>query len=217
MRILVLILCTIIVSGLSAQDKKSFALLLNVAQMPYQCLELNGVISSQERQFQLLAALNYTSAVLNDNQRKNLQGFDPEYMEKASDKISGMGYGLQFRFKLSGWNKDKWLLMGSLGCRYYDYNVQFYENEYIEDQPPFYHFKLVEHNEKLNRIAPDAQIVINFAPKMFFMDFGVGFAYNKSYIPESLEAYRNYHESLIDYGYTGFSPVVSIRFGAWIF
>lgn len=198
-----------------AQEGKNFAILGNAAQLPFQCYELNGLLNSKNSQFQLLGALSYTDGYKNDDQHRNKNKFDPDFMKKASDKIQGWGVGGQLRYKLKEMANEGRLFAG-VGINYYNYKLRFYENEYVEDQPPFYHYTVVTHFEKFKRIAPDIQLIYSYAPRHFYIEAGLGIAYNKSMIPASLEYYRTYHTSNIDYGFTGFGPAFSLRMGAWI-
>jgi hypothetical protein len=212
-----IIIALFVMQNCKAQDSTVFALLGNFAQLPYQCFELDGLISTPDRQFQLLLGAHLTDGYTNAQQKRNIKPFEEAFMKKASDKIQGVGFGGQARMKLGDRTNNLWKVYAGLGANYYNYNLRFYENDYVYDQPPFYHYIVEVHKEKFKRIAVDAQVIFNYSPKIFFLELGLGVAYNHSNIPKSIEDYRTYHTSNLDYGFTGLSPAISLRMGAWLF
>lgn len=212
-----IIIVLFVIHNCKAQDSIVFALLGNFAQLPYQCFELDGLLSTPDRKFQLLLGAHLTDGYTNAQQKRNVIPFEEAFMKKASDKIQGLGFGAQARVKLGNRTNNLWKVYASLGANYYNYNLRFYENDYVYDQPPFYHYTVTVHKENFKRLAADAQFVFNYSPKIFFVELGLGVAYNNSKIPNAIEDYRNYHTSNLDYGFTGFSPIISVRMGAWLF
>lgn len=217
MRKFSILLSLFVIQNLTAQDSTVFAILGNFAQLPYQCFELDGLISTPDRQFQLLVGAHLTDGYTNAQQKRNVKPFEETFMKKASDKIQGIGFCGQARMKLGNRTNNSWKVYAAIGANLYNYNLKFYDNDYVYDQPPFYHYTVVVHKEKFKRVALDAQFVFNYSPRIFFFETGLGIAYNHSNIPKSIEDYRNYHTSNMDYGFTGFSPVITVRMGAWLF
>ncbi len=213
-------LFAIFFSGLivHAQNERRFTLVYNLAQLPYSCYELDAVMSTPDKKYQFLIAFNKTYGAQNQMHNRNTRAFNDGFMKSEPDRINGNGIGGQLRMALKTDNfPPMFKLYCGLGLNYYSYKIRFYENEYVQDQPPFYHYILLEHKDKFKRISTDAQLIFNLSPKNLFFEFGLGLAYNKAMIPESLEQYRNYHLNILDYGYNGIIPVISIRAGAWLF
>ncbi|MDI1235028.1 MAG: hypothetical protein PSX81_12150 [bacterium] len=217
MKKLSLIILLLFIQNAKAQDSTVFALLGNLAQLPYQCFELDGVLSTPDKKYQLLAGVHLTDGYTNAQQARNVKPFEAAFMKKASDKIQGLGFGGQIRMNLSNNPNSRWKMYAALGANRYNYNLKFYENAYVYDQPPFYHYTVAVHKEKFTRVALDAQLIFNYSPGVLFFETGLGLAYNQSNIPKAIEDYRTYHTSNMDYGFTGLSPIFSIRMGAWLF
>lgn len=216
----IVIICLFMSIVCHAQEERKFALMMNMAQLPYRCYELNGLVGATDRKFQFLIAVNVTSGNINGKSKRNTNGFDKAFMIKVADKIQGWGVGGQVRLKLMDAGRKRkgndHLYVG-FGCNYYDYKITFYENEYTEDQPPFYHYTVVKHVENFSRINPHTQFIFDYTPGIFFLEAGVGLGYNRSFIPETIERYRDLQLNLMDYGFTGFSPSVSLRLGFWLY
>lgn len=217
MRIVFIIYSLVCAYALKGQSDPKFGLLLNFGQCYNKTIEMNLVYRLPNPSFQILGAFNVLHSYTNHWQSRNKLPFNSEFMKKRDDEIKGFGWGIRLRYLISDLSESKWKIFTEMGCNFNQNNVKFFENEYNIDQTTLYHYALYEHNVKYIRVSPTGQFILNYSPNVFFFEFGAGITYFKSIIPDSLESYRNYHENIFDYGYSGFCPSVSLRFGAWLF
>ncbi|MES2616529.1 MAG: hypothetical protein V4613_01540 [Bacteroidota bacterium] len=217
MRNFCLLFCVFFCHALYSQKPVKAALSFNFAQLFYQCYEVNAHIASTDKQYQLIGALNFTAASTNGTQMRNVNTFDKRYMKGTDDLINGMGYGLAFRKSISQREGSPFRLMVNIGSNIYQYKINFFENEYVQENDGYYHYTTKEYKSSFKRVSLDGQLVLAYDQSNIFGEFGAGIAYYNSRIPADLEAHRNYHYSNVDYGFTGIGPVFSLRFGIWLF
>lgn len=203
---------------LVSQSPVKGALSFNFAQLFYQCYEMNAHIATKDKQYQLVGVCNFTAATTNGNQMRNNNTFDKRFMKGTDDLITGVGYGIALRKSILQKEASPFRLMVNVGSNVYNYKIQYYENEYVQDNGTGYiHYTTKAYSNNFKRMSFDAQLVLAYDKSNVFGEFGAGVAYYHSQIPAEMEAHRNYHYSNIDYGFTGVGPVFSLRFGLWLF
>lgn len=207
------IIFAFVVLNVNAQIKTGIA--MNLAQLPYQCFELNLLLANESKQFQILGAVNYTNGQVNMNNNRNVEAFDSRIMKSEKETIKGLGYGFEMRAGLNSQTDSKFRLLAGLGFNIYNYSVKFYNNEYVHT-PPFHHYTLKEYNSNFVRKNATGSLIASLNHKFLIAEFGIGAAYSQANIPDELDQKRNFELSNFDYGNNGPSLVFSLRIGTYL-
>lgn len=203
-----------ILTTLTCNAQTRFGCFLNMSRLGYQSLEIDGLVSDSQLTRQAIFAFNYTNALQNQMHTRNVTEFNQAYMKSANEYVRGPGYGIQLRQLLSASSEEPRLAAYiALSAYTYRYRTIFFENEYVQDQPPFYHYDLVKYNGRFNQNTLDLQIVFNLIYKRFCMDWGFGLLYSQVNMPKSISSHRNYDMSVLDYGHKGYAPAISLKLG----
>jgi hypothetical protein len=203
----------ILLMAVNSHAQIKFSGLINLGQLPYKCLELDGLTSYKNQTIQLLTAINYTSATINKNLRRSTEKIDDRFEKTGKEKIIGPGYGVQLRIKLNhGTSSNPLDIYAAFGINKYFYKGHYFINEYVYSAP-FYHFTLNKYSYRFTKTALSAQFSLVYRFERACFEFSGGFNQTDNNLNKEVSKNRNLNLNMMDYGYVGIAPVFNLRIG----
>jgi hypothetical protein len=213
MKIFILLLVGLIsLVGKGQENKIVFGVSTNIVKHPLSTYGLDAIIMKKNSKLQGMINFDFIRGKHNYQKLRYTYPFNSEIMTHENDQSSGWGMGGQLNYSLlkKDETRDYDFLFG-FGYQYQSLKMRFKEEMYISE-PPYYFHRPQYFREPIKSNSTQMMLMFQIQ-KPFFLEIGLGVAYQNAQISETLKLYRDYNKYEIDFGYSGLKPVMSFKLG----
>lgn len=205
-----LLLFLLCFSGFSQGPRLNYKLSTGFDQMFRQTANLNQHFEIGLRPFEFVVGINYKDALINYNQKRNVNTINKALFKYKEDNLTGFGLNLGVRKCINMPDEPVRILLGVEYSHFFT-DLTFYEYQYTETNG-LYHYQENRFKEKMNLKQLDLEASFQMGKKLF-LEMSIGASLGLTQISPQISKYRNYKVNYIDYMRNGIMPKFKIRIG----